>query len=150
MFIPHASIICHTSQNLSMKVGEATSVKVRAERMASNRVRVIQMPRRRGAPLNASIGLVAQNSRLWGPTIVPISIHKPIQRRNSPYKMGFSPWGRFWLVWGRIVVLMKEEKNNPSNKLRFEGLDNDDVQKVSYAWYCVGLLLSVRKCHCGE
>ena len=78
-----------------------------------------------------SIGLVAQNSRLWGLMIVPISIHRPIQRRNSPYRIGFSPWGRFWLVWGRIVVLMNDEKNNPLNKLRFNGLDNDDVQKVS-------------------
>ena len=38
MFVPHASIICHTSQNLSMKVGEGMSVKLRAERMASNQV----------------------------------------------------------------------------------------------------------------
>ena len=66
-----------------------------------------------------------------GPTIVPISIHRPIQCRNSPYKIGFLPWGRFWLVWGRIVVLIKDEKNNPSNKLRFDGLDNNDIQKVS-------------------
>ena len=63
--------------------------------------------------------------------IVPYSIHRPIQHRNSPYRIGFSPWGRFWLVLGRIVVLMNEEKNSPSNKLRFDGLDNDDIQKVS-------------------
>ena len=36
---------CHTSQNLWMKAGEGMLVKVRAERMASNRVRVIQMLR---------------------------------------------------------------------------------------------------------
>ena len=35
----------NTSQNLSMKVGEVMLVKVRAERMASNQVRVIQTPR---------------------------------------------------------------------------------------------------------
>ena len=39
-----------TSQNLSTKAGEALSVKVSAERMASNQVRVIQTLRRRGAP----------------------------------------------------------------------------------------------------
>ena len=33
---PHASSICCTSQNLSMKVGEGMLVKVRAERMSSS------------------------------------------------------------------------------------------------------------------
>ena len=130
MFVPHTSTICRISQNLSMNVGGATLVKESDDRMALNRFLDIHMPRQRGAPLNALIGCVAHILCVYGPTRVPISIHRPIKHRNSPYRRGFSAGGRLLFVQGRIVVLMNDEKN-PSDKFRLDGSDKDKVQKVS-------------------